>query len=89
MHDNADVQIVAKEIAQRQLDRRFFFADLANAITWGMSAGVSIYYTIRASQDGPLTGTRIWVQNLKYLTGFTMDPNMVITYWLVSLCIKY
>ncbi|KHO00509.1 uncharacterized protein MAM_01287 [Metarhizium album ARSEF 1941] len=69
------------EVSRVDLDRRFVLAHVIDALTWGVSAGVSIYYTVRAPRDGPTIGARIWDQNFQYETGLTIDPNMVIAYW--------
>ncbi|EFY90714.1 hypothetical protein MAC_03294 [Metarhizium acridum CQMa 102] len=69
------------EVSRVDLDRRFDLAHVIDALTWGVSAGVSIYYTVRAPRDGPTIGARIWDQNFQYETGLTIDPNMVIAYW--------
>ncbi|KAG8422540.1 hypothetical protein J3459_010282 [Metarhizium acridum] len=82
-HRENNIMTQAKETLSRQLGRQFCSAYLVNVLTWGLSAGVSIYYTIREPQDVSIIGARIWDQNFKYETGLTIDSNMVITYWAV------
>ncbi|KJK84931.1 hypothetical protein H633G_11246 [Metarhizium anisopliae BRIP 53284] len=60
------------EVSRVDLDRRFVLAHVIDALTWGVSAGVSIYYTVRAPRDGPTIGARIWDQNFQYETGLTI-----------------
>ncbi|KAJ9136440.1 ATP synthase f0 [Pleurostoma richardsiae] len=56
---------------------------ILSILTWLLSVVVTVYYTFERPEDGHTKKRRIWEQNHRYPSGFTLNSIIVDIYWIV------